>query len=306
MSKKKYLYKYRPLYSYSQSLINKETGEEFIIKTENPILNKNTKKMLLEGLVYFSSPLEFNDPFDCSFTIKFNKLKEKEVLAKIKNKSFSGRDTLKNMIKDYNNDIPKFIHSYNANIKEIKDTFYNSLNNMIDRYRIFCVSEDPLSLLMWSHYADSHKGICIGFEVQEIDNQTGLFFKVNEQYIFLENKRVKYIQEQERSLIDIMGIDLSTIGNSLYSKYNSWKYEKENRFILLSNEIASGKVKVVKETIKEILFGLKVEDCIIKQTLKNLKKSNYLNICEIKFYKLFEVPGYYKLFKEEIFLVNYL
>ena len=32
---------------------------------------------------------------------------------------------------------------------------------------VFCMTEKPDNLLMWSHYADSHKGICIGFNIAD-------------------------------------------------------------------------------------------------------------------------------------------
>lgn len=40
----------------------------------------------------------------------------------------------------------------------------NGLENLIDSYVFYCVSENPLSNLMWSHYADSHNGFCIKFK----------------------------------------------------------------------------------------------------------------------------------------------
>jgi hypothetical protein len=30
---------------------------------------------------------------------------------------------------------------------------------------------------MWSHYADNHSGVCIGYKVHHVDNKIGLKFK---------------------------------------------------------------------------------------------------------------------------------
>jgi Protein of unknown function (DUF2971) len=30
---------------------------------------------------------------------------------------------------------------------------------------IYCLTPDPTSILMWSHYADHHRGICLEFDV---------------------------------------------------------------------------------------------------------------------------------------------
>jgi hypothetical protein len=36
-----------------------------------------------------------------------------------------------------------------------------------ESYGVSCFSESWNSILMWSHYADRHKGICLGFDVPE-------------------------------------------------------------------------------------------------------------------------------------------
>lgn len=35
-----------------------------------------------------------------------------------------------------------------------------------DRYRVYCLGPDPVDLLMWSHYADNHKGMCLEFSTR--------------------------------------------------------------------------------------------------------------------------------------------
>ena len=35
------------------------------------------------------------------------------------------------------------------------------------RYRVYCLGPDGGNLLMWSHYADKHKGICFEFSTQD-------------------------------------------------------------------------------------------------------------------------------------------
>jgi hypothetical protein len=35
-----------------------------------------------------------------------------------------------------------------------------------ERYRVYCLGPDPGNLLMWSHYADNHRGICLEFTTQ--------------------------------------------------------------------------------------------------------------------------------------------
>lgn len=44
-------------------------------------------------------------------------------------------------------------------VKSVEESF----NETIDSYAFMSVSKNPVSNLMWSHYADSHKGFCIEF-----------------------------------------------------------------------------------------------------------------------------------------------
>jgi hypothetical protein len=35
---------------------------------------------------------------------------------------------------------------------------------VIDHHRLYCLTPEPCSTLMWSHYADNHRGICLEFD----------------------------------------------------------------------------------------------------------------------------------------------
>ena len=39
-----------------------------------------------------------------------------------------------------------------------------SVQDVIAQRRIYCLTPIPNNILMWSHYADNHKGICLEFD----------------------------------------------------------------------------------------------------------------------------------------------
>lgn len=41
------------------------------------------------------------------------------------------------------------------------------------KYGVFCASSDCNNELLWAHYADSHKGICIGFDAKKLEEIAG-------------------------------------------------------------------------------------------------------------------------------------
>ena len=48
------------------------------------------------------------------------------------------------------------------NIQNLESEFHA----VISKAGVFCVAERPDNLLMWSHYGDQHKGICLEFDGQ--------------------------------------------------------------------------------------------------------------------------------------------
>ncbi len=64
---------------------------------------------------------------------------------------------------------------------------------MDEGYGVFSLSEDPRSLVMWAHYADSHKGICVGLSTKALQEFSyNLYIQKN---IPSELKMVNYVPD---------------------------------------------------------------------------------------------------------------
>lgn len=85
----------------------------------------------------------------------------------------------------------------------------NWKTTMSTRYGLLCFSKTWQSPLMWSHYADRHRGLCLGFDVNEANVQ-----KVD--YAEDRIKLPKKISEEKMNSL-------------LFTKYSGWAYEKEWR-----------------------------------------------------------------------------
>ena len=86
--------------------------------------NRFTNNIILNSSLYFSSPNNFNDPFDCQLSYK-DKYTKRE-------------------IKDFFIDLLK--------------------QNSHENYRLKDLLKNPSSILMWSHYSDNHKGLVFEFK----------------------------------------------------------------------------------------------------------------------------------------------
>lgn len=83
-----------------------------------------------------------------------------------------------------------------------------------------------LNPLMWAHYAKSHKGICIEYEItqEELSNY-------NNQNELLRLIPVSYRSQKAMS-------EYITIDNSLKAKADCWEYEKEARLIYFTKDMS--------------------------------------------------------------------
>lgn len=114
-----------------------------------------------------------------------------------------------------------------------RDSIKSALNSLLNSNGIFSVSETPRNPLMWAHYADQHKGLCIGFN----DDIFSEMKKPEDNSIgFLEFKPVKVNYDNYRfdrqAIFDAETIVFDAVKKHLLTKSDEWIYEKEHRCIL--------------------------------------------------------------------------
>ena len=126
--------------------------------------------------------------------------------------------------------------------RSIDKKLFKLLGNSIKNLRICCLSKKVpsscdvfLNPLMWSHYADSHRGICIQYEITE-DNLNS--YNDNERILRLGS--VRYRNSKAMS-------DYITLDNALLAKGECWNYEHEERLIYYSKN----NIRTARQDIKE-------------------------------------------------------
>lgn len=132
------------------------------------------------------------------------------------------------------------------------------------------LSQDPTNILMWSHYANFHKGMCLGFY-----NKTVTY-------------AVKYSDEYPE--IDFRLPDPNIRGLQMFKVINSkskiWEYEKERRMVFISG--TPSEVRYPGELFL-IIFGVKTPQAEIKKVKSIVKDPDVL------FWQCEFVPGQYRL-----------
>jgi hypothetical protein len=178
-------------------------------------INVQTLRNLKNAQVYFNTPASFNDPFDCSVLEASVILGDNEVVE-IYKRFLKGKNKLANIEINSVKDIPK------DEIDRIHEAFEKNLkaqqNKILTQTGCTCFSEVKDNVLLWSHYADGHKGICL-----EFDTSVPLFAKV---------KEVKYSQKfPSIDPIKMLFGSKDEISEEwlkpICTKYECWNYEKE-------------------------------------------------------------------------------
>ena len=131
-----------------------------------------------------------------------------------------------------------------------------SISNYRKKFGISCFSGGYKNVLMWSHYADKHKGICIGFNLK-----TNIIYNTN--IVLL---KVRYIKELEQINFFDKG-KLSTF-LWLFTKAEDWHYENEIRAVALEK---NGLIQYDKSLLKEVYFGVNSSSEFIEKVETILK-----------------------------------
>lgn len=152
---------------------------------------------------------------------------------------------------------------------EERKIYEDYLHELLNSVGICSFSKARKNQLMWSHYADEHKGICIGFKENKIRPLSSYIYPIDvtyqDEYPFEDIiERFNYFERSPG-----MNTLKSVTGDILYSvlgtKYTSWKYERERRLVFTK----SAAHQFEPETVNSITFGLRMAERD-KQTLRTL------------------------------------
>jgi len=138
-------------------------------------------------------------------------------------------------IRSFPQTIPEYraepFHSTDEIEQFLVNEIFSNLMNELDIYGIFSMTESRENLLMWSHYAEDHKGMVVGFE------RSHQFFNCLGNTLH----QVKYCDRRlaitsNDGIIRIAGKENEIPLRLLSRKHTSWSHEKEWRVIRKLNE----------------------------------------------------------------------
>ncbi|WP_321298490.1 DUF2971 domain-containing protein [Marinifilum fragile] len=255
---------------------------------------EGAKACLKNSNIQFSTPDTLNDPLECC--VDLLKMRNSEEFKKefYKNEVKTTRDPFrkKKLLKNRSN----FLKRYDVN-----EEFNRILLSRIRQIGICSFARhytEDTDYLLWSHYAENHKGICIEYDF-EFDP---VYFARNKFKPILVNYKTK-LDSYEFDISDD-GIDI--IPWSVQKIKKIWSYEDEVRLIHYNLETnCDGKYRPVinKEFITKIIFGCQCEKSNMNEIVRILQDKEY-DLSKIKFEKM-QLNSEQKLVPKEISLLPY-
>ena len=246
----------------------------------------NSLRLLSKAEICYANPRRFNDPLDCDPTVQvdtdlasieklcFRMLakahgKEK-ALKEMRNHRHMSRECGDSMsdpkVKKY------YMRRLGSEIKQLVDA-------EMGKCGVLSLSERWDCPLMWSHYADEHRGLCIEYDMNDnccshikpVDYRRPRSIKITE----LMRWKLHSSPEAEQNVLDTY----------FFAKASQWRYEKEWRDIHSSHG-----VKQAPFRISGVYFGLRCDAAVRTSIVKLFAKS-----IPIAFYDLYPLEDSFRL-----------
>lgn len=208
--------------------------------------NEFTAKNLISGKIWASSPMSFNDPMDCLASISISDLGNSVHMPYIKVGRFTKIDTR---------------HASRMLRIELMKRMIENHHRTI---KVCCFSEIADSTLLWSHYADQHRGFRITYDTRLLSRaQLDAVFPV----IYTND-----LDELTHDTREVKNWNAHLILSALI-KMKSWQHEQEWRFIEIDSSHPKGR-DIDFIDVNSIALGVKMTNtdasllkriCIIKR-----------------------------------------
>lgn len=251
--------------------------------------NEYLIKELCNDKVYYSPPEAFNDPMDCSPVIEPDIHGDhlKELYHKIIAWQF-GKEAVAQRLQTIDCQIGEYEKPYPYR-SIFEDYMYHDILESIkihfSTYGVLSLTKKFNSPLMWSHYADQHRGVCIKYML--VDNNG------------VRPEKIDYTRPRAISANDILEwirFDPETVNDKIkefyfFSKAKEWKYEDEWRCLSENSGDIDCPFKIYS-----ILFGMRCNYAVIRTIVGLL----YPKYPDIDYYRMRPVDSGFDLRAEAI------
>lgn len=214
----------RPLYKYRSM-----EGQYGKVAIEDAIIHNR---------LFWQNPLNFNDPFDCQPVWQMTETPRQRA-RRIERATF---EELPGTTRKFRRGFRKFVEQKSRELTQASlNQFHNEQTNT---WAVTCFSLRRDSLLMWSHYADSHKGVCLVFN-EILVPRFFVAFKV-------------YYSDMRPICPEVGKDGMEEFKKSVLTKGSDWSYEQECR--LMDYSAPAGFRSFPQEALRAVILGARISD----------------------------------------------
>lgn len=245
--------------------------------------DENGIRIIRDLTIKASRASELNDPFELSPKIsasQFTRSKIRKALLhsqwkegvyrKMKREGKVGN--MKEFKRCWKGDMPALVQAVLDPLPQTVESMQSGFAEMFDRHwRLFCVSLRDDSILMWSHYANKHKGLVVEFDTSDP------FFGSLPDDSRLE---VEYRPEKAEFVLDLN--DPKTFKKKLCEvarrKSRDWEKEEEVRFILPAPDDGGCLYRIGPSCITRVILGVRAESGLIRDVRGLLAQPRFAHV----------------------------
>ena len=223
--------------------------------------------VLENGLIKFTRPNDFNDPFELPLIVDGLFDSENQLRDILNNKIYN--DT--NFLSDIHREI---LNNYNISDrlvgvlmrehKMVAEKIYENIKRSLADIGVLCLTTKCDNLLMWSHYANSHKGFVVEFDgCHEFFNR-----RRSDDDEFGWVRKVMYVDERPKC--SFMNLNFEEF---ILTKGRCWEYEDEHRMsmpIYARDVVVNGSnlFRYPRECIRSVVAGARCGDEVLGRLRK--------------------------------------
>jgi Protein of unknown function (DUF2971) len=181
------------------------------------------RRTIQDDAIYFSNPNDFNDPWDCRPRYNEDALNDAAYCKRLVDwldavaRKWAGSGFDEHAHKEKINQLHRLPSLLREHLLKAADEREKEIHK---RYRVYCLVPRADCALMWAHYADKHRGVCLEF--------------AHDARVFDSTYKVVYCEEYPQ--FDPGERDIGKILLPLITKSVDWKYEEEYRAIAQDKE----------------------------------------------------------------------
>lgn len=222
------------------------------------------KRLLIENEIYFSSMDDLNDPYEGAILFRYhpdeltkeNVMKKHEILLRERQPNITQGEIIMDWeSQDFVARLKDKTHILGIN------KHYREQSNSI--WGVFSLTKTNSNYLLWSYYANSHKGFCVGLDSKKLAVQ-------------LECSFIEVEYETSPPFIGLFDDAMTVFKKLLSTKANFWEHEEEIR--LRKGNSVKERFHVTNDCIREVIFGCKMPQetrfeiaKVISEKNKNIK-----------------------------------